>query len=72
MYKAMYEKFNQNNSLKDFLMKTRGTDLAEANPSDLYWGTGISLRSHDTFNPNKWVEKNMASKVLSRVRDSLI
>ena len=72
MYKAMYEKFNQNNSLKDFLMKTRGTDLAEANPSDLYWGTGISLRSRDTFNPNKWVGKNMAGKVLSRVRDSLI
>ena len=72
MYKAMYEKFNQNNGLKDFLTKTRGTDLAEANPSDLYWGTGISLRSRDTFNANKWVGKNMAGKVLSRVRDSLI
>ena len=72
MYKAMYEKFNQNKSLKDFLMKIRGTDLAKANPSDLYWGTGMSLRSRDSLNPKKWVGKNMAGKVLSRVRDSLI
>ena len=71
MYNAMYGKFSQNNELKDFLAKTKGTELAEANPMDLYWGTGISLRDKSLFHADKWKGKNTAGKILSRVRQTL-
>ena len=72
MFKAMYEKFTQNKALKDFLLKTQGTVLAEANPGDLYWGTGMSLQNPDIHSPNNWTGKNTAGKALSRVRDSIM
>ena len=69
MFKAMYLKFTQNKGLKEFLLATKRTELAEANASDLFWGTGLSLQNPDTHNPKKWVGKNIAGKVVSRIRD---
>ena len=72
MFKAMHEKFVQNRSLEEFLLKTRGTVLGEANPKDSFWGTGLSLGNPDIFNTDKWLGKNTAGKVLTRIRDSII
>ena len=64
MFDAMYQKFSQNQELRSFLLQTCGTTLAEANPTDRVWGTGI-------FSPDKWTGKNMAGEVLARVRQTL-
>ena len=71
MFDAMYQKFSQNQELRSFLLQTCGTTLAEANPTDRVWGTGISLKNDHIFSPDKWTGKNMAGEVLARVRQTL-
>ena len=55
----MYSKFSQDQHCAKFLRQTKGTQLAEANPRDTHWGTEISLRNKDSFNPDKWREKTL-------------
>ena len=71
MYSAMYAKFSQNPELCAFLVQTDKTVLVEASPTDRFWGAGIPLQNLDIFEPTKWKEKNLAGKVLMRVRQSL-
>lgn len=42
VYTAVFEKFNQNDSLKKQLIATGDSVLAEANPNDSIWGIGVS------------------------------
>ena len=71
MYASMYAKFSQNEDLRSFLVKTNKTQLVEANPFDRIWGSGIPIHSDDIFKPEKWKGRNLAGKVLSRVRQTL-
>jgi ribA/ribD-fused uncharacterized protein len=40
MEKAIYEKFIQNEDLKDLLISTQDLPIKEASPTDFYWGIG--------------------------------
>ena len=71
MYSAMYAKFSQNPELRAFLTQTDKTVLVEASPTDRFWGAGIPLQNADIFESTKWKGKNLAGKVLMRVRQSL-
>ena len=71
MYKAMYEKFRQNDDLKDFLHKTGKTELVEASPTDTTWGVGLRLQNDAVFNHDEWRGKNLAGATLARVRQTL-
>ena len=71
MYASMYAKFSQNEDLRSFLVKTNKTQLVEANPFDRIWGSGIPMHTDDIFKPEKWKGKNLAGKVLLRVRQTL-
>ena len=74
MRTAVKHKFEQDDYLKKFLIDTKDTLLAEANPKCTFWGIGISLKEHDKFkDPEKWPAKdcNLLGKILMDVRNSL-
>jgi ribA/ribD-fused uncharacterized protein len=56
MRTALKCKFEQNASLKTFLLNTANTRLIEASPNDKYWGCGMSL-----WNPKLWETKSWSS-----------
>ena len=49
---------------RDFLLSTEGKTLAEANPSDPFFGTGIGLRHPDVWKVDLW-GKNLLAPVFS-------
>jgi ribA/ribD-fused uncharacterized protein len=69
MMKALNEKFTQNPNLKDYLMKTGRMLLAEASPTDRFWGTGVGLGKVDTANQAKWKGQNKLGQLLMSLRD---
>lgn len=71
MRKVVFEKFAQNMDLKQLLLSTGNATLAEASPSDLFWGTGVHFRDQKAFNPRHWIGENMLGQVLHEVRDQL-
>ena len=71
MFDGMFAKFSQNQQLREFLTATGKTFIAEASPTDTYWGIGLPMRNKDVFNPEKWKGKNYAGQSLERVRQML-
>ena len=71
MFKAMMAKFSSNPEIRSFLLQTQQTTLVEASPTDTVWGIGLPLQNPQCFSPEKWRGKNLAGKVLERVRQSL-
>ena len=68
MFESMLAKFKDNPELRSFLVQTKETRLAEASPTDKVWGIGLPLHNPGCFNPDGWKGKNLAGKVLERVR----
>ena len=52
-------------------MSTGENTLAEANPHDHYWGTGLGKNHPNAFNPKFWKGKNKAGQILMKVRTEL-
>jgi ribA/ribD-fused uncharacterized protein len=71
MKKALQEKFCQNETLKDFLVGTGNLQLAEASPTDKFWGTGVGLGKEESTNPSLWPGKNQLGKLLMELRNEL-
>jgi hypothetical protein len=64
------EKFRQNEHLKNFLLKTENTYLAEDNPQDSYFGIGLSRNSPRSENQANF-KTNHLGVILMRIRDGL-
>ena len=71
LFTSMHAKFSQNDQLRSFLLQTGKTQLVEASPTDKVWGAGLSLNNTNIFIPDHWKGKNLAGKVLMRVRQTL-
>ena len=71
MRKGLAAKFTQNSDLNQFLRQTGDKLLIEANPTDYYWGAGLSLQDKDIWNPSKWKGKNVLGTLLAQVREEL-
>ena len=71
MFEAMLAKFRDNPELRTFLPQTKNTTLVEASPTDKVWGIGLPLHNKDCFDPDSWKGKNLAGKVLERVRQTI-
>lgn len=69
MKKALQEKFGQNPDLKDFLIKTGDLQLAEASPTDKFWGTGVGLGKEIVS--NQWPGRNKLGQLLMELRTEL-
>jgi len=60
MWKALKEKFSQNDKLKEYLLGTGDAFLVENSPYDDYWGRG-----------RNWDGKNRMGEMLMKLRDLL-
>lgn len=66
-----FYKFTQNKEIYNYLMSTKGKLLAEASPSDIIWGIGLSENDPKRFNKNEWRGTNWLGEVLTILRESL-
>lgn len=64
-------KFSQNRALRDFLLSTGDSVLAEASPFDGVWGIHLSAASPEARDPLKWRGENLLGFALMEVRDEL-
>lgn len=64
-------KFSQNLNLKDYLLKTTGTELVEASKSDRIWGVGLDKSDPLINDRRNWRGLNLLGKSLDWVRDTL-
>lgn len=71
MVRGLYEKFNQNIKIKEQLLSTGDTVLAECSPYDRIWGIGLSLDDSKRFYTEHWLGKNYLGNVLMEVREKL-
>lgn len=71
MVEGLYEKFNQNPKLKEALLATGDTEIAEASPIDLIWGIGWAAEDPEAQDKTKWKGQNLLGIVLMRVRDAI-
>ena len=64
-------KFNQNQDLGEYLLKTGNRILVEASPVDTVWGIGMSKDNRKIGNIHSWKGLNLLGFSLMEVRDFL-
>lgn len=64
-------KFQQNPPLRDYLLSTGDTILAEASPYDRIWGIGLKASDPKSHNPATWQGQNLLGFALMDVRERL-
>ena len=64
-------KFTQCKVPYEALMQTKRKLLAEANPNDLVWGTGLAEDDLDILDCEKWKGTNYLGKTLTSIREDL-
>lgn len=72
VYEGLYAKFNQNEELKNKLLNTKDSILAECAIHDLVWGIGLGMDDPDRLNIYKWRGSNLLGYSLMLVRDKMI
>lgn len=72
VYQGNYAKFSQDKALKKYILKTEGTTLVEASPSDIIWGIGLGMDDPKRFDRQAWRGTNWLGEVLMEVRKELL
>ena len=72
VYDANQAKFTQNESLKEALLATAGTELVEASPYDKIWGIGLTADDPAAQNRDTWQGTNWLGEVLTQVREDIL
>lgn len=68
VYNGLLEKFSQNTALKEQLLATGQSILAECAVQDRIWGIGLSMKDDKRFNMNEWQGQNLLGFSLMCVR----
>ena len=71
VFEGLFEKFSQNEKLKEQLLSTGDSILAECAVKDRIWGIGLSMTDPDRYNQEKWNGKNLLGYSLMLVREKL-
>lgn len=71
VYKGLFEKFRQNDELKQKLLQTGGDILAECAVQDKVWGIGLSMKDSKRCNIDEWLGENLLGFSLMLVRKAL-
>ena len=69
--KGNFEKFTQNEDIKQELLNTDGTIMAEGNYFDKIWAIGIKESDPNATSPSKWKGLNLLGKILTNLREKL-
>lgn len=72
VYRASMAKYTQNDDLKYILMRTIGTTLVEASPTDTIWGIGLRKEDPRALDRSQWRGTNWLGDALNRVRDHIM
>jgi ribA/ribD-fused uncharacterized protein len=72
VYTGNYAKFTQNEHLKAELLKTAGTTLVEASPSDTIWGIGLDENDANAYSRETWRGTNWLGEILTQLREDLL
>ncbi len=67
--KGNFEKFSQNEDLKQELINTGNTIMTEANPFDKIWAMKLKEFDPDATSPSKWKGLNLLGKILTNLRE---
>lgn len=70
--KGSFEKYSQNEHLKEFLLNTEGTRLVECNPFDKIWACGLKKDDPRVLNPIQWQGLDLLGEILTRLREKFI
>ena len=68
--RAAKQKFTQDQYLKQYLLETEDTILAEASKNNI-WGVGLTLSDKNLGNTKDWTGKNLLGNILMDVRRDL-
>lgn len=71
MEKAVCEKFSQNRQMADALKATPGKVLAEASPTDRFWGIGLGMHHANATVKSMWRGQNKLGSLLTALRNTL-
>lgn len=71
VYKGLLEKFRQNIVLKEQLLATGHSILAECAVQDRIWGIGLSMKDDKRFDMQQWQGQNLLGFSLMCVREEL-
>ncbi len=71
VYEGLLEKFRQNSELKEKLLATGQSILAECAVQDKIWGIGLSMKDEKRFDRKEWKGQNLLGFSIMKVRDSL-
>jgi ribA/ribD-fused uncharacterized protein len=70
-YQVVFQKFQKTAKLREHLLATGSTLLAEATKNDSHWGIGIDKGMPDAGVPAKWKGTNILGWALTEARESL-
>lgn len=71
VYEGLLAKFTQNTDLKESLIATGDSVLAECAVKDRIWGIGLSMTDPDRNDMEKWKGQNLLGYALMAVREKL-
>lgn len=71
VYRGLCQKFEQNAALKNKLLATRDSILAECAVQDKIWGIGLSMKDERRFDMKEWQGQNLLGFSLMQVRAAL-
>ena len=66
-----YAKFTQDAELRELLLATSGTTLAEASPHDRIWGIGLGREDPRAKDRSRWRGRNLLGEILTRTREAI-
>jgi len=72
MHMANFNKFVQNNDLKQELLATASTTLAQACPFRRDWSTGYFVDEPSCQNRRKWNGMNKLGEILTNLREKIL
>ncbi len=68
----LYQKFTQNEDLKNILLETGDRIIVEASPYDKVWGIAMGVDKYpEILDQNNWKGQNLLGKCLMRVREKI-
>ena len=71
IYQGLFAKFQQNAILKQRLLETGDSIIAECAVRDTIWGIGLSMKDTKRFDINEWQGTNLLGFALMAVRKEL-
>ncbi|PHI17971.1 hypothetical protein CEQ90_20380 [Lewinellaceae bacterium SD302] len=72
VYAGNYQKFSQNEKLRNHLVSTKGKTIVEASPYDKIWGIGLSKKDSSVRDIREWKGRNLLGIILTEVRENLL